>query len=77
MAYIRKIATSKMRNDIVYPKLKTWMDENKTNPCALAKIMGCARVTLYDYLEGRTESLKLIRKVKEITHLKWEDLIKD
>ena len=77
MAYIRKIATCKMRNDIVYPNLKAWMDENKTNPCALAKIMGCAQTTLYDYLEGRTESLKLIRKVKEITHLKWEDLIKE
>lgn len=77
MAYKRKPSTSKFRNEIVYPNLKNWLDSNNINAFEFAEILNICPSTLYDYLVGRTESLKLIRKVKETTGLRWEDLIKD
>ena len=77
MAYKRKPSTSKFRNEIVYPNLKKWLDSNNINAFEFAEMLNTCPSTLYDYLVGRTESLKLIRKVKETTGLRWEDLIKD
>ncbi len=77
MAYKRKPSTSKFRNEIVYPNLKNWLDYNNINAFEFAEILNVRPSTLYDYLIGRTESLKLIRKVKETTGLRWEDLIRD
>jgi predicted transcriptional regulator len=77
MAYKRKPATSKFRNEIVYPNLKSWLDSNNVNAFEFAKMLDIPPTTLYEYLKGKTESLKLIRKIKAITHLEWKDLITD
>ena len=77
MAYQKKPATSKFRNEIVYPNLKGWLDSNNINAFEFAEMLDIPPTTLYTYLNGKTESLKLIRKIKEITHLQWEDLIKE
>ena len=76
MAYKRKLATSKFRNEIVYPKLKKWLDDNNIIASEFAKIIDVPQTTLYEYLNGKTESLKLIRKIKSVTCLEWKDLIK-
>lgn len=77
MAYKRKPATSKFKNEIVYPNLKRWLDFNHISALEFSKMLNVPPSTLYDYLRGRTEPLKLIRKVKETTRLRWEDLIKE
>ena len=73
--YMKKPATSKMRNKFVYPNLKRWMDFNGVNARQLAVKIGVANSTLIDYLEGRTQSIKLIKKLKQATGLRYEDLI--
>ena len=71
----KKLSTSKMRNEIVYPNLKCWMNFNKINAFQLSRLVGCSNTCILDYLEGRTQSLKLIKKIKLVTHLRYEDLI--
>ena len=73
--YKKKPATSKMRNKLVYPNLKRWMDFNGVNARQLAGKIGVVNSTLIDYLEGRTQSIKLIKKLKQATGLRYEDLI--